>query len=380
MIQIETSRYPVVALTHPGMSGKNNEDRFAVSAYQVNQPQPLQSLVAVLSDGIGGHKAGEVAAEIAVNEVSRLIGASNIYDPLEIIEAGILRASLMISEQAQQNSHTQYGMGATIACVWIINDQLYTATVGDSRIYLLRSNQIQQLNTDHTWIQDALDNGILTPEEAFNHPNAHVIRRYLGSPEPPRVDFRLRLAPDEDDETSVRNQGLKLLPGDRLLLCSDGLTDLVSDPEILAALNLKNAMQPAVEELIDTANQRGGHDNITIIAIEIPKNEVPEKTPPKKRTLLTGGYLILTVLSGILIGLVISFLWLNGWIFQPSVTQTPTPVTSTAAELFPSPPTRVPTAGTPTPLRSVAAPTQTGSAAPLSAATITPWPTDTTAP
>lgn len=380
MIQIETSRYPVVALSHPGMSGKNNEDRFAVSAYQVNHPQPVQSLVVVLSDGIGGHKAGEVAAEIAVNEVSRLIGASNVYDPLEIIEAGILRASLMISEQAQQNSHTQHGMGATIACAWIINDELYTATVGDSRIYLLRSNQIQQLNTDHTWIQDALDNGILTPEEAFNHPNAHVIRRYLGSPEPPRVDFRLRLAPDEDDETSVRNQGLKLLSGDRLLLCSDGLTDLVNDPEILAALNLKNEMQPAVEELIDTANQRGGHDNITIIAIEIPKNEVPEKIPAKKRTLLTGGCLILTVLSGILIGLVISFLWLNGWIFQPSATQTPIPVSGTAAGLLPSPQTRAPTAETPTPLTNKASPTQTGSSVPVSAATITPWPTDTTAP
>ena len=230
MKRVEKTHLPVAALTHPGMKGKNNEDRFGVSAFRMSNPTATPVLLAILSDGIGGHRAGEVASEMAVNLISQHVADSDGRQPAHIMNEAILLASQSIHQQAQEKAEQQ-GMGATCACAWIAGDRLFTATVGDSRIYLMRDDTIQQLSTDHTWIQEAIDRGLLQPDQINGHPNAHVIQRYLGSPTPPEVDFRIRLSGSEGDS----NQGMQLLPGDRLLLCSDGLTDLVEDEEIRAA-------------------------------------------------------------------------------------------------------------------------------------------------
>lgn len=265
MNRVEKTHLPVAALSHPGMKGKNNEDRFGVAAFRDASHNGAPVLLAILSDGIGGHRAGEVASEMAVNIISHHAAHSDGRQPTRILEEAIHLASQRIFEQAQRNSE-QSGMGATCACAWIAGDRLYTATVGDSRIYLMRNNKIQQISTDHTWIQEALENGFIQPDQVSGHPNAHVIRRYLGSPTPPEVDFRIRLF-DKDDLLS--NQGFQLLPGDRLLLCSDGLTDLVEGEEILAAFN-DDTLEDAGQRLVDMANARGGHDNITLIAVQVP--------------------------------------------------------------------------------------------------------------
>jgi serine/threonine protein phosphatase PrpC len=160
MIRVERSHLTVVAETHPGMTGKNNEDRFAVSAYKLKRGGRLPALFAVLSDGIGGHRAGEVAAELAVERISQMVAKSSGKDPVETLSAAIAQASQEIYAQAQAVPERN-GMGATCACAWIINDRLYTATVGDSRIYLIRDGAIQQVTKDHTWIQEALDKGVL---------------------------------------------------------------------------------------------------------------------------------------------------------------------------------------------------------------------------
>src|SRR5512146_2059233 len=228
MIRIARAHLNVEAQTHAGMAGKNNEDRYAVASFVLDKDDRVPVLLAVLSDGIGGHRAGEVAAELAVERISQIVAKSSGKKPLETLSAAIAQASNEIYTQAQTNLERR-GMGATCACAWIINDRLYTATVGDSRIYLIRDGVIQQVTTDHTWIQEALDKGVLKPEEAHGHPNAHVIRRYLGSPTPPKVDFRLRLDGHENDMRASSNQGTQLLERDQLVLCSDGLTDLVSD-------------------------------------------------------------------------------------------------------------------------------------------------------
>ena len=99
-----------------------------------------------------------------------------------------------------------------VRTAWIIGDKLHTAYVGDSRIYLIRGGRIQQLTVDHTWVQEAIEKGVLTPEMAREHPNVHVIRRYLGSPKPPDPDFRLKLFDDEGDQHAENNQGVQLLP------------------------------------------------------------------------------------------------------------------------------------------------------------------------
>ena len=196
MIHNEKTHLPVAALTHPGMKGKNNEDRFGVSAFRLPTQPPTPVLLAILSDGIGGHRAGEVASELAVNTIIHYAANSDGKDPRQILQEAITYASQAIQQQAQQNSE-QAGMGATCACAWITGEYLITATIGDSRIYLMRGEEIHQISTDHTWIQEALERGILQPDQVTGHPNAHVIRRYLGSPNPPEVDFRIRLPDGE---------------------------------------------------------------------------------------------------------------------------------------------------------------------------------------
>ena len=194
MIPIEKAHVDVAAQSHPGMSGKNNEDRFAVSAYQVSAADPTPAALAVVADGVGGHRAGEVAAELAVEKITQQVAESDARNPVKILTNAIVKVGEMVRDQAEEQDG-QKGMGSTCACVWIIGDRLYTASVGDSRIYLIREGQIQQITTDHTWVQEAIEHGALTPEQARNHPNVHVIRRYLGSKQPVVPDVRLRLSP-----------------------------------------------------------------------------------------------------------------------------------------------------------------------------------------
>lgn len=315
MIRAGKAHLSVAAATHAGMRGKTNEDRYSVSAY-TSAGSGTPALLAIVSDGIGGHRAGEVAAEIAVEAISRKIAAQEPDDPVNALRAALHEASQAVLSQAESDQDRK-GMGATAACCWIIGDQLYTVTVGDSRIYLLRDGRIQQLSVDHTWIQDAIDQGLLTAGQGKNHPNAHVIRRYLGSKQPLLPDTRLRLQAGESDEQAEANQGTRLLPGDRLLLCSDGLTDLVEDEEINSHL-AQGAPEPALRALIDLANSRGGHDNITLVCLEMPPvtakttaGEAPRREAGQRRrwlwiALVLAGLLIaLCILAAVLVGMYI---------------------------------------------------------------------------
>jgi protein phosphatase len=260
------------------MAGKNNEDRYAVSSYVGENDKPV--IFAVVSDGIGGHRAGEVAAELAVNYIVEKISESNGRKPMEILESAIHNASEAIASRSASKADQQ-GMGATCASVWIEGDRLYIAYVGDSRIYLIRDGKIQRLTIDHTWVQEAIERKIITPDQARDHPNVHVIRRHLGSVELPQVDFRLRLSNDDENEQAVNNQGTRLKANDILLLCTDGLTDLVWDDEILRVITTRTLLKSAAEDLVAQANERGGHDNITVILIGVPKEGFPG--PPKKK-------------------------------------------------------------------------------------------------
>ena len=271
MIRTTRAHLNVDAQTHPGMTGKNNEDRYAVASFVLDKKDRMPVLFAVLSDGIGGHRAGEVAAELAVNHIMQAVAKSDGRHIQETIAVAVNEASEAIAAHSGSNENLK-GMGATCAAVWIVGDKLHTAYVGDSRIYLMRGGRIQQLTVDHTWVQEAIDRGVLTPEMAREHPNVHVIRRYLGSPTPPEVDFRLKLFNDEGDQHAEGNQGLQLLPNDILLLCSDGLTDLVWNDEILEVVRSKPNLKEATRALIELANSRGGHDNTTVVLIAVPSD------------------------------------------------------------------------------------------------------------
>lgn len=280
MIRTRRTHLSVATFTHAGLSGKKNEDRFAVTSYRGGTGKAV--LFAIVSDGIGGHRAGEVAAELAVNYIVDEVSNSTGDNPPEIMEAAIHTASEVIASHSASEPK-QAGMGATCACIWVEGDRLYAAHVGDSRIYLVRAGHIQRITVDHTWVQEAIEKGIITPEQAREHPNVHVLRRHLGSVELPQVDFRLCLSGHEDDEQARMNQGMRLKPADILLACTDGLTDLVWDDEILRLITTRNSLKSAAEDLVARANERGGHDNITVILIGIPRTAIAGA--PKKKSL-----------------------------------------------------------------------------------------------
>jgi serine/threonine protein phosphatase PrpC len=299
MIRTNLSPLHVAAVTHPGSTGKVNEDRFAVSSFKLSEKNPIPSVFAIVSDGIGGHCAGEVAAEMAVESICHMVARSDGRYPLEILDQSIRLTSDAIAARAKDSTQ-RLGMGTTCACAWVIGDQLFTASVGDSRIYLLRNADLAQLTIDHTWVQEAVDRGILDPQEIRSHPNVHVIRRYLGSPKTPRADTRLRLAADETDTQSRSNQGLRLLPGDMILLCTDGLTDVVEAGEI-APIVRGLSIQAGAQALLDLALERDGRDNITVVMLSVPwGNKQPRKLLDKFWQWAVLGLLVL-ILAALLI-------------------------------------------------------------------------------
>lgn len=381
MIRVEKTHLPVAALTHPGMKGKNNEDRFGVSAFRMKTKPATPVLLAILSDGIGGNRAGEVASELTVNLISQSAAESDGKDPAQILQSAIQLASQRIYQQAQGDPE-QHGMGATCACAWISGDRLFTATVGDSRIYLMRDGTIQQLSTDHTWIQEALERGLIQPDEISGHPNAHVIRRYLGSPTPPEVDFRIRLNGNGTEEATETFQGLQLLPDDCVLLCSDGLTDLVNPEEILSEYQ-QSTLEEAGQQLINLANQRGGHDNITLIAIEIPDTQAKPAAAPAPSFRSRSRVFLIGCLSVILFAAILGGL-AGGWLlYSERGRGTPTPTLTVAATITPyftRTPTPYSTPGiTPSPIKPAATQTPGRLQAPGRSPSLTPWPTNTPA-
>lgn len=358
MIPSKRAHLHVAAISHAGMKGKNNEDRYGISSYLFDEEDAMPILFAIVSDGIGGHRAGEVAAEMVVDYVSDAVAESSAQQPQKILTQAVAGANQAVLSKSEEDDDT-LGMGATCSCAWVIGDRLYTGTVGDSRIYLMRGANIQQVSIDHTWIQEAIEKGIISPEQARDHPNAHVIRRYVGGKDAPEVDFRMRLEPKESDERAEANQGLKLKPGDSVLLCSDGLTDLVWNDEILEMVRSTKDLNVAIQKLVDLANERGGHDNITIVLLSMPKNGALKTTPKIALPWLIGGAIAFLLAAAALVG----FIWYATQ--PPVVTLTPTlaATPTITATIIPDTPTFIPTF--------------TSTPRPTVGPTYTPWPTST---
>ena len=261
------------SITDPGSKGRLNEDSFEITSFTISEDDETPVLLAIIADGIGGHKAGEIASKIAVATIISSVADSDGTDPLWILKSALLEANHSITNEAENDS-SKRGMGSTVACALVIDSSLYIATLGDSRLYMLRDNVIQQLNVDHTWVQEALEVGVINSEEARSHPRRHLIRSYLGSSDPIHPDLRLYLDSKENQEQAKANQGLPLVPGDQVLICTDGLTDLVDDQEALEILMGEGSKDEQLQKLVDLANQRGGHDNITIVVLESPGDEL----------------------------------------------------------------------------------------------------------
>ena len=295
MIRTNHSDLVVGYQTHPGETGKNNEDRAVLLSYRGGPGEPGGVTVAVVADGIGGNQAGEVASQLAVDTITGIFDQAESRSFLDLFARGFANTSQALANHVTQNPQSE-GMGTTCAAVVVSNRRLYTAYIGDSRIYLIRNGTIRQTTVDHTWVQEAIEYGVLTKEQARKHPNRHVVRRHLGAKQESTPDYRLQLSDGETPEVAVRNQGLPLKPGDIILISSDGMTDLVEDPEILAAFQNQTPQQ-AVDALTALARQRGGFDNITMIALQVPGASAPGASG----TRLAGTALVLALLGGVVV-------------------------------------------------------------------------------
>ena len=214
------------------------------------------STVFAVADGMGGHVAGEVASETALRPVAELDGASfeDARAATDSLRAAIEAANRQVVSQAQADPNLS-GMGTTLTAVMVREGHLHLAHVGDSRAYLLRDGEaINQLTTDHTLVEQLVQDGRLSRDEVASHPQRSVITRAIGVEHSVDVDT---LAP------------LVLQPGDQVLLCSDGLTGPVSDEEIAHLLTTQPDGDAVVEQLIQAANDAGGPDNITVVLLRV---------------------------------------------------------------------------------------------------------------
>lgn len=254
-------RIDAYTLSHRGLARENNEDR--VQTAQLADVEGKTALLAVLADGVGGHSAGEVASRIAVEtiirEVSRTHPAAN---PHQQLEQAIQAANQAILDDAAR--HTEHDrMGTTCVCVLILGRTLYAAHLGDSRLYLLRKRKLQRLTRDHTMLEELITlAGTDSEGNPRAHPMAHVLTRYLGSPHAVDVDHQIFDGGDAADT-------LRLRANDILLVCSDGVSDLVSEGEIEQILSTCSGRKRA-QSLVYRALENGGHDNASVIVLQIP--------------------------------------------------------------------------------------------------------------
>ncbi|MDT7780225.1 MAG: family protein phosphatase [Acidobacteriota bacterium] len=212
----------------------------------------LKGALIIVADGMGGHSAGEVASQMAVELVSRLYFEQK-SSPDAALKHAVEEANRKINSAAAADE-SKHGMGTTCTALALCGDKAFVAHVGDSRLYMMRGEQFYQLTEDHSAVTEMVKLGIISKEEARTHEDKNIILRALGTS--PEV------------EASVL-EPFKLHVGDYYLLCSDGLYDLVRDEEIASVLTESEDIHAAGEQLIALARERGGHDNITVGIIGI---------------------------------------------------------------------------------------------------------------
>lgn len=228
--------------TNIGLVRKHNED-----SYCYNKEIDLLAV----ADGMGGHKAGEVASSMAVNILTdQLLKQKEQLqtNPETVLIQAVKEANSQIYLTANANKD-QNGMGTTITAAILDKNTFFLAHVGDSRAYLVHKNEIKQLTQDHSLVNEMVKNGNLTEEEANQHPQKNILTRALGTSEEVLVDF----------------YQAQVIKGDTLLLCTDGLSNLISREEMIVLVANAGNLDQIADALVDKAIERGGHDNITVV-------------------------------------------------------------------------------------------------------------------
>lgn len=271
----------------PGRTGKNNEDDYALfearTVDDAGLPGAQSVLVAVVADGIGGNVGGEMASHLAAQTVHDFMRQHDRLPIRQRLVEAIREANNVIYERSLADASLT-SMGTTIVIAAVVGHTLFVAHCGDSRAYLIRAGRAHLLTIDHTWAQEAIEAGRLTPAQARDHPNRHVIKRFLGISEAVEVDtgvIDIQHGPLDPDQLHLypKTDRLQLEAGDAILLCTDGLNDVVTDKEIEGVVT-RYAPLEAARRLVDLANKGGGPDNITVAILWYGAQRVP---PPAGR-------------------------------------------------------------------------------------------------
>lgn len=233
-------------LSHVGLVRKNNEDNCCVC-------DDIKLLA--VADGMGGHKAGEIASKLALDELAAYL-RNNLklleQDPALALKDAFQNANEAVLELARTDGDKFRGMGTTITAVIVRDDRIYVAHVGDSRAYLVRSEEIWLLTNDHSLVNELVKSGGITPEEAESHPQKNILTRAIGTSPKVEVDINIE---------SIQN-------GDIIILCTDGLSNLVTLTEMGRLAGEEVPLKERVDHLIQRALDRGGADNITVVLFE----------------------------------------------------------------------------------------------------------------
>lgn len=247
-------------LSDTGCVREDNQDSYCYAEPQSDEDFKTKGRLVMVADGMGGYEGGKLASGIAVEVIRTTYVSSAIEDTELVLTDALTKAHLAIRSFARE--HPEYsGMGTTCTAAVLRNGDLYYGHVGDSRLYLLRDSQITRLTRDQTLTERMMEQGLLRTDEATTHPDRHVLTAAMGVGESLPAEFPVAPIP--------------LLPDDILLLCTDGLYDLIGDDE-LRDMAYQAAPGTACKQLIETARSRGGYDNITVQIVKVQPREAAQ--------------------------------------------------------------------------------------------------------
>ena len=240
------------SITDTGVLRTMNQD------YCFSSDTPIGKLpnLYIVCDGMGGHKAGEYASRYTVERIIAGVCRSKAEDPVRILRMAIHKANEILMVESRENKEKQ-GMGTTVVAATIIGNKMYVANVGDSRLYVI-NDTIEQITNDHSYVEEMIRVGKMKREEARKNEKKNLITRAVGATEKIKVDFF---------EVELREN-------DTILLCSDGLSNMVTDEIICRIIKSSDQVETIAKTLVDEANKNGGTDNITVIVIKQDSDEV----------------------------------------------------------------------------------------------------------
>lgn len=236
------------SITDTGLKRTINQD----SVYCSEDAVGIFSNLFIVADGMGGHNAGDMASKLCVEAFYKSVSESELRTPVSILNEAVFYAHGQIQDKADE-SPDYYGMGTTLVAAVIMDKTLYIANIGDSRLYILRDG-LEQITEDHSLVEEMVKSGELAKENVRSHPNKNIITRALG--------IGMDIQPDYFD--------ISVQEGDIILMCSDGLTNMLEDAEIEYIIkNNRSDLRRTCMELVNRANEAGGKDNITVLLVEV---------------------------------------------------------------------------------------------------------------